>query len=614
MCGILGSINQFIDQTTLDLIKHRGPDSYGIIETNCNSYKIILGHRRLSIVDLSEAGSQPMVSEFGNYTIIFNGEIYNHQELRRKLPDVKFRGHSDTETVLHYIAQYGISSISDFNGIFAFAFYDKKSNILYLARDKNGVKPLYHFCDGQRIIFSSEIRPINKIIRAPIDTDSLNLLLNLRYCPSPATLFRGINKMRPGHYAKIDLNNKLLSINQNSYINAEKHFLKIGFHEAVEEYGRLLENAVEGQLMSDVEVGIFLSGGIDSALVAGIASKKLNYRPKAFTVGFNSRFNVNEIDLARQTADHFGLKHFFTRIDSSHFFDLFEQCSGIVEEPLATTSFIPLFYLSKLASEHVKVILSGQGADETLGGYGRYQGEILRERYPNFLFKIASQLVRISQIKNEKLIRGANSLSIEGDIERFASIYSLNNSEEIKLLTGSEKLASFEFIKYYYDLLECSSMPTSVDRMMAIDLNMNLADDLLMYTDKITMNFSLECRVPMLDLPLVNFLGNLPQLYKVTSNKSKIVHKEYAKRCLPGSIIMRPKYGFQSPTEIWFREESVHIREILLSDSNILLNYLNKKEVEKLLLMHTKGYNKEKQIFLLLSLSYWLKSNQLAAS
>jgi asparagine synthase (glutamine-hydrolysing) len=360
--------------------------------------------------------------------------------------------------------------------------------------------------------------------------------------------------------------------------------------------------------MSDVEVGFLLSGGIDSALVAGIASKKLSYKPKAFTVGFNSKFQVNEIDLARETADHFGMDHFFTRIESSDFFDLFEQCSRIVEEPLATTSFIPMYFLSRLASEHVKVVLSGQGADETLGGYGRYQGEILRERYPRFLFKVASHLVRLSHTKNEQLIRGANSLSIIRDIERFANIYALFNSKEIKLLTGSEKLTSADFISYYYDLLGCSLMPSSVERIMAIDLYMNLADDLLLYTDKITMNFSLECRVPMLDLPLVDFLGKLPQSYKVSRGKTKIIHKEYAKRFLPKSIINRPKYTFQTPTDIWLREGYGHIREILLSDSNILFNYVNKKEVEKLLLMHTKGYNKEKQIFLILGLSFWLKS------
>jgi asparagine synthase (glutamine-hydrolysing) len=615
MCGIFGSVNTLFDNSVLDLIKRRGPDDSGIEEVHVNGNIVRFGHRRLSIIDLSPAGHQPMFSECGNYMIILNGEIYNHLELREKLPkEIKFKGHSDTETVLYYIIKHGIESIRDFNGIFAFAFYNKTASLIYLVRDRYGVKPLYYYCDGGRIIFSSEIRPINRIIDSPLDTNALSLLLNLRYCPSPVTLFKGINKLRPGHYAKIDLNKKLLSINANPYINIDRHTLKITFLDAIEEYGRLLEHAVDRQLMSDVEVGILLSGGIDSALVAGIAAKKLPYKPKAFTIGFNSKFHVNEIGLARETADHFGLEHFYARIESSHFFDLFEECSGIVEEPLATTSFIPLYFLSKLASEQVKVVLSGQGADETLGGYGRYQGEIIRERYPKFIFNIASHLVRLSHTKNEQLIRGANSLSITGDIERFANIYSLNNPEEIKLLTGSEKLVSSDFIKYYYELLKCSLMPTSVDRMMAIDLNMNLPDDLLMYTDKITMHFSLECRVPMLDMQLVDFLGDLPQSYKVRRFKTKIIHKEYAKRCLPESIISRPKYGFQSPTDIWFRQESGHIREILLSDSNILLNYLNKKEVEKLLMMHAKGYNKEKQIFLLLSLSFWLKSNQIAVT
>jgi asparagine synthase (glutamine-hydrolysing) len=609
MCGILGGINIQIDKPLLDLIGHRGPDRQDIKNFHCMNRPVSFAHTRLSIVDLSDAGNQPMSSACGNYEIIFNGEIYNHLDLRSKLKKTDYKGHSDTETILYYIIEYGIASIKDFNGIFAFTFIDKIKGILYLARDKYGVKPVYHYCDGNKLLFSSEIRPINKILNSVLDSVSLNLLLNLRYCPSPSTLFKDVFKLRPGHYAEIVLNKAILELNIKSFISSETKQLDISYPEAVKEYGNLLEKAIERQLMSDVEVGILLSGGIDSAMVAGIAAKKLSYKPKAFTVGFGSEYTVNEIGAAKETADHFGLEHHVTRVESSDFFDIFEKCSGIVEEPLATTSFIPMYYLAELASKSVKVVLTGQGADEPLGGYGRYQGEVIRDRYPKILLKLAAAAIKLSGTKKERLLRGANSINIADDIQRFVKAYSIFDSNEIRLLTGNENTPSAEYIKYYYDLLNCKAIPKSAERMMALDKYMDLSDDLLLYTDKITMNFSLECRVPMLDLELVDFLAGLPTDYKVKRGRTKIIHKEYAKQFLPASIINRPKFGFQSPTDIWFRESSGRLREMLLSDDNKLLNYLNRNEIEKLLVSHNKGFNKEKQIFLLLGLYYWLKGS-----
>ncbi len=607
MCGILGAVDYKITEEVLDLIKHRGPDRQEIKNYISAGRNVCFGHTRLSIVDLSDAGNQPMTSQCGNYEIIFNGEIYNHLDLRKKLNRTEYKGHSDTETVLYFLIEKGIDSVRDFNGIFAFAFINKKDGTLYLARDKYGVKPVYHFCDGNRILFSSEIRPINKILNSELDTVSLNLLLNLRYCPSPSTLFKDIFKLRPGHYAEMDLNKEILELSIKSFISTERKQLDISYPEAVKEYGKLLESAIERQLMSDVEVGILLSGGIDSAMVAGIAAKKLDYKPKVFTVGFGSDYRVSEIKAARETADHFGLEQYVTEIDSSDFFDVFEKCSRIVEEPLATTSFIPMYYLAELAAKRVKVVLTGQGADEPLGGYGRYQGEVIRDLYPQVLLKLAASAIRLSGTKKERLLRGANSINISDDIQRFVETYSIFNSDEIRLLTGSDTIPSQEYVRYYYELLKCKAIPKSAERMMALDKYMDLSDDLLLYTDKITMNFSLECRVPMLDLELVDFLAGLPTDYKVKRGKTKIIHKEYAKQFLPASIINRPKFGFQSPTDIWFRESSGRIREMLLSDDNKLLNYLNRSEIEKLLVSHNKGFNKEKQIFLLLGLYYWMK-------
>ena len=608
MCGIIGSINFPIENSLLDLIRHRGPDRQSIYNDSAGKHNISFAHARLSIVDLSDAGNQPMISEDENYYLIFNGEIYNHLQLREKLKFKNFRGHSDTETILYYLIENGIDAIKDFNGIFAFAFYDKKEKTVFLARDRYGVKPLYYYKDSQKMIFSSEIRPIKKVINTSLDSDSLNLLLNLRYCPSPATLYKGIYKIRPGHYAEIDLKKDNLNIILKPFIEKYGKRLDISFNDAVNQYGDLFEKAIKRQLMSDVEVGVLLSGGIDSALVAGIASKYLPYKLKAYTVGFDSSYSVNELEMAHNTAKYFGLDHKTVKINSRNFFDIFHKCSGIVEEPIATTSIIPMYYLSELASKDVKVVLTGQGADEPLGGYNKYQCELYKKKFPNILFKIVSGLINMSGTKNENLIKGAHALTINDDIKRFNNIYSTFSEDEITKLTGSSDIPSNKYIAYYYNLLNCKSMKGSAEKMMAMDLHMNLSDDLLLYTDKITMNFSMECRVPLLDLPLVDFIMRLPESYKLKIRKTKIIHKEYAKSMLPQSIINRPKYGFLSPTDLWFREDMGRIKDMLLSSDNIMLQHLDKKEIENILNLHKKGINKEKQIFLLLSLYEWAQS------
>jgi asparagine synthase (glutamine-hydrolysing) len=605
MCGILGGINVKIDNELLNTIKHRGPDRQAIYDDDI--HRVSLAHTRLSIVDLSDAGNQPMVSEDNNYVIVFNGEIYNHQELRTQLKFNRWKGHSDTETLLHLLIEKGPNCLSSLNGIFSFAFYNIGKGTLFLARDPYGVKPLYYSINGNELVFSSEIRPIQQIYHKRIDENVLRILLNLRYVPSPYTLYESIYKMRPGHYAEIDINNHEISVNPISYYSHCSNTMDISFDEAVEEYGRKLESAVKRQLMGDVDMGILLSGGIDSAIVGGIASRCYDRPMNAYTVGFDSKYNVNEIDLAAETAKHFGMNHHVVKIDVDTFFDTFTECCRIVEEPLATTSFIPMYYLSKIASKEVKVVLTGQGADEPLGGYGRYQEEILRSSCPAFIFKLVHALISMSGTKKEKLLRGSRSLSISDNLDRFLNVYNLFTHEEVVSLTGSDNTESRNLIEYYYNKLPNNI--SNVAKMMDLDLQMDLADDLLLYTDKITMNFALECRVPMLDLDLVSFLQSLPDKYKVTRGYTKIIHKAFAKKYLPEDIINRPKFGFQSPTDIWFREKSNLVNEILLSNNSPITNYLSKSGIEKVVKQHQAGYNREKQIFLMLSINEWLKQN-----
>jgi asparagine synthase (glutamine-hydrolysing) len=265
-----------------------------------------------------------------------------------------------------------------------------------------------------------------------------------------------------------------------------------------------------------------------------------------------------------------------------------------------------LFYLACLASKHVKVVLSGQGADESLGGYGRYQGELYRRFIPAQLIKFSEPIARRAGLKNDQMLRGLKSLWKKNDLERFLCTYSVFDESEIVRLMGKQESKSIERLKYFYDLLQCERLSNSVERMMAIDLRMNLSDDLLLYTDKITMYYSLECRVPMLDHDLVSFIESLPYTYKVRIGKGKRIHKRFAQQVLPDLIINRRKKGFLSPTGRWFSNGGV-IRDILLDHSNSVLSFINKHEIKNILLQQEQGYNRERQIFLLLCIAFWMR-------
>jgi len=611
MCGILGSVNISFDSSVLDLLKHRGPDDFGLVKTSVNGHEVQLGQRRLSILDLSPAGHQPMFTECGNYGIILNGEIYNHKELRDKLPEgINFKGHSDTETILYYLKEFGIEGAKDFNGIFAFAFLNIVDCKLILARDPFGVKPLYYFIgEDDKLAFASEIRPIYALIgHSNLDKKALASLLRLRYNPSPETLYSEIKKVHPGHFIELNLKNKVISREYNSLIDNStvKHANPSAEH--VKQYGQKLEEAVARQLLSDVEVGILLSGGVDSAMVAALARRHYNGNMKAFTIGFEGNYSEDEIEDAAETAELLGLEHKYRKISFTDFIDIVKKCTQIVEEPLATTSLIPMYYLSELASKDVKVVLTGQGADEPLGGYTRYKSEILRNSIPGFLRNTLQNVVKITGIRNEKIIRGVKSIGIKDDIERFLAVYEVFTNEEIMNLISVSDTLSFDKIGYFYRLLNCRDKVHPVERMMALDTRLNLADDLLNYTDKITMHFALECRVPMLDLELVKFIESLPVQFRLNLRERKIIHKQFAYEILPDKIINRRKKGFPSPTNSWFRNESDIIKSILLEIGTLFSKVFNQIYVSEVIELHLKGYNKEKQIFLLLCIYFWLDS------
>lgn len=613
MCGILGSVNLHIDGRTLDLIRHRGPDGRGLTELQCGSHRVTLGHLRLAIVDLSENGAQPMSTADGFHHISYNGEVYNHEEIRRDLPDVSFRGHSDTETLLEALNTFGIDSVERFNGIFGLAWLNQRDQKLYLVRDPFGIKPVYYSIQEDRLCFCSEMSPLREVSDESIDETGLSSLLKLRFAPSPHTLNDGIRRLRPGHVLEVDLSADKLSWREFPFIGKRKQTgsLRPAFDTAIDDYGRIFDEAVSRQLMADVEVGILLSGGIDSALVAASAQRYSDYPLKAFTVGFKGgeTDEVDEIDAAEETAELLGLEHHTTRIGFDDFLDVLRQCVQIVEEPLATTSIVPMHFLSQLAGEHVKVVMSGQGADETLGGYNRYQLELWRKFVPAIFARLGLRTASLLGLKNDTLLRGLRALREPNDIARFLSAYEVFSDEQIFSLTGLKVNSPREAIEYLYDLLGCRELDTSVERMMTIDARLGLSDDLLLYTDKITMRESLECRVPMLDLDLVAYIESLPYNYRLKLGGAKIIHKAYAERTLPSSVVNRPKLGFQSPTKHWFKNEEL-LRSMLLDTSTAFAEHFDLEVVEAVIQQHQEGFNRERQIFLLLCLYFCLEERQ----
>jgi asparagine synthase (glutamine-hydrolysing) len=586
---------------------HRGPDDFGIESFEINNHRVQFGHRRLAIVDLSSAGHQPMISNCKNYSIIFNGEIYNHLELRSKLSnDIEFKGHSDTETILYYLKTYGAAGIKDFNGIFAIAFIDRIEGRLYLARDPFGVKPLYYCHFANRMFFSSEVKALNSIGEKPsINKHALAELLRLRYNPAPDTLYEGIMKLQPGHCLEIDLEPAELKLKITPFITQVYGNVPRSLNIASDQYGIKVEEAVNRQLLSDVEIGILLSGGLDSAVIAALAQRNSSRPLKAFTIGFEGNFAEDEIEDAAQTASLLGICHHYKRITFEDYLGTIKECIRIVEEPLATTSLIPMYFLCELASRHVKVVLTGQGADEPLGGYFRYKSELIRSMFPAFAGNAAAALISILNIKNEKLLRGAHAMVINDELTRFLAAYEVFSETEIgQLISFADKLSS-KRLRYFYDLLQFNHNIKPVERMMALDARSNLADDLLNYTDKISMHFSLECRVPMLDLELVKFIQSLPVNFKLNIWGGKLIHKRYARTILPSQIVDRKKKSFQSPTVEWFKNDLGLIKDMLLESGTPFSRCFSLPATANILKQHKQGYNKEKQIFLLLSLFFW---------
>ena len=615
ICGIFDLAGHPINRETLlqmrSAIQHRGPDGEGEFVDR----EIGLGHRRLSIIDIG-GGGQPIGNEDGNIQVVFNGEIYNYIELRNELMALghQFKTHSDTEVIVHAYEQWGSACVKRFNGMFAFALWDAQNRQLFLARDHLGIKPVYYVLIGSQLLFASEIKSLLQHPGCPreVDLEALAELFTFRYVPSPKTLFRKIMKLPPAHFLVASQAGLRIERFWNWVPRPQQKHSEM---ELVEEYRDLLEDAVKLQMRSDVPVGLFLSSGIDSGTLLAIMSKYSNRPVQAFTIGFEGGEKTNEVEDAKILARMFGADHYFQMLTPGDYAKYYERYMWDLEEPVGNETAAAFYFVAQTASRKVKVVLTGQGADEPWAGYDRYKGVKLStfyQRMPPAVTNGLAALVARMPGRMERLKRGAASLSEPDLLTRFARIYSFFSAEmKAQLYRGALK-ENFSADAYgtRQALSRLQQEVRHLDpltQMLYIDTRANLPDDLLMVSDKTSMANSLESRVPFLDYRLVEFVESLPPNLRLKGLRGKYLHKRAVGKWLPKQIVSRKKKGFANPIEHWFRVGmKSFVEDCLLSGDSFMPRYFDGNCIRKMLELDRAGKEQyRRHIYLLVSLELW---------
>ena len=618
MCGICGifdfkgnPVDQEIVRQMKSAIVHRGPDGEGEFFDK----EVGIGHRRLSIIDVG-GGAQPIGNEDNSIHVVFNGEIYNFVELREELQKYghQFRTHSDTEVIVHAYEQWGIQCVKRFNGMFAFALWDGNKRELFLARDHLGIKPLYYVTLGNQFLFASEIKSLlqHKSCPREVDIDALAELFTFRYVPSPKTLFKNIMKLPPAHTLVVS----------RSGIRIERFWdwepvERKGYNETeiIEEYQDLLEDAVRLQLRSDVPLGLFLSSGVDSGMLLAIMSKHTSKAVQTFTIGFEDGEKTNEVEGAKILAQMFGADHHHQILGPSDYVNYYERYMWDLEEPVGNETAAAFYFVANLTSRHVKVALTGQGADEPWAGYDRHKGAKLSGIYsqlPGLVTSNLASLIAMVPGRMERLKRGVVSLGEPDMLTRFTKIYSFFSAEMKGHLYAGVLKQAFESDHYgtRHALARLQSNVKNLDpltQMLYIDTRANLPDDLLMVGDKTSMANSLEARVPFLDYRLVQFVESLPPGMKLNGLTGKYLHKKAAEKWLPKTIVHSKKKGFANPIEDWFRVGMKnYVEDCLLSSDSAIARYFSQDYIRQILSLDRSGKEQyRRQIYLLVSLELW---------
>lgn len=588
MCGFVGFTNNIADDGTIlegmtDKIVHRGPDSGGkYVDQN-----ICMGFRRLSIIDLAD-GNQPMFNEDGTLVVVFNGEIYNHRELRAKLVAAGHTfstSHSDTEVLLHGYEEYGDKLVPMLRGMFAFVIYNKKTGELFGARDMFGIKPLYYTFMGNSFIFGSEIKAflLHPEFKKELNEDALSHYLSFQYSPTEETFFKNVYKLPPAHFFK--LNGK--KIEKVRYWKPEFSPEDGSLDYYSDKVDAAVRESVAAHKIADVEVGSFLSSGIDSSYIAEAACVD-----KTFTVGFESPDGnrYNEIDFAKKFADTIGVENISKVISPEEYWGEFADIQYQMDEPLADPAAIALYFVSKLASEHVKVVMSGEGADELFGGYRIYQEPLTLTAYDSVPFAIRRIISKALCFLHIPKIHGVNYLIRRGQTieERFignANIFSKSEREKI-LLRGKNSVAPQELCRKFYS--EVADKDT-ITKMQYLDINMWLMGDILLKADKTSMANSLELRVPFLDKKVMELAEKIPLDCRVNTKTTKLALRKAAEKTLPKLTAEKDKLGFPVPIRVWLKEDKYYniVKEEFTGEN--AKRYFNTEKLVALLNRHKSG-------------------------
>ena len=621
MCGICGKINfssepveSSIINNMCSALSHRGPNDRGIYTNN----EMGLGHVRLSIIDLSPAGHQPMSNENKQIWIVFNGEIYNYKDLKAELEmkGHKFNSNTDTEVIIHLYEEYGRDCVTKLNGMFAFAIWDESKKEMFLARDRVGIKPLFYFFDNEKLVFGSEIKSIlqDESVKREIDLQALHDYLTFLYVPAPNTIFKKIKKLLPGHILICKGRNITvkkywdLNYDQESEIKSEDYYAE-GLLE-------LLKKSIKRRLISDVPLGAFLSGGIDSSAIVGLMSKLMNEPVKTFSIGFRSAGYHDERKYAMQIADMFKTEHHELEVEP----DAVELLPKLVyhfDEPFADSSAVPIYLVSKMAKEYVTVILSGTGGDDILGGYRRYFADRLAEYYlkvpgfvNNLIHKIVNELpVSRTSIGGEYLLLmkkfiDCAPLAPEIRYISLVSFFSEDMKKQLYFDNSNDQTRSLNILKSYFANVHTKEF---LNKTLYVDLKTYVPDDLLVKEDRMTMAVGLEGRVPFLDHELIEFAATIPSNLKLKGFTTKYILKKSLANLLPKNIINRRKHGFAVPIGEWLKKDLKDFsRQILLESRTRQRGYFNHKYVEELLRRHQSGKQDFSQhLWSLLILELW---------
>ena len=580
MCGIVGLVTKKEKENTIklmsDRIKHRGPDGDGYFIDG----DVVLGHRRLSIIDLS-SGDQPMFNEDGSVVTVFNGEIYNYQELKEELIALghDFKTKSDTEVLVHGYEEWHTDLPKHLRGMFAFAIYDKNKNEVFLARDNFGIKPLYYAKMNDTFMFASEIKAFLDVpdFEKIFNESILETYLEFSFVPTNETFFKGVHRLDAG----CSLLYKDNEIKLNKYFKLDFKEENMSFEDAVKNISDVMKDSVEKHLIADVEVGSFLSSGIDSSYIVSLAKPD-----KTYTVGYENK-KYDETMYAKDLAEKLGIKNERKIITKEEYLENISKIMYHLDEPTSDPAAISLYFVAKLASKDLKVVLSGEGADEFFGGYNYYREEVDYKFYNKLPYCVRHVIGKIASIFPEG--RGFNFLVRRGEkLENSYIGVNRNFSSKMakKVLKNNYELKAIDVTKDVYNEFKNYS---NIDKMQAIDINFWLMKDILLKADRMTMASSIEGRVPFIDKEVFKVASHLPFDYKVTKENTKVALRAAAKEVIPTEAYKKKKLGFPVPVREWIKEGDFKEEVEKTLNSDVANKYFNTKIINKMFEEHVNG-------------------------